>query len=68
MLHEEWHNKEAIKHVEVINVDAKKYKVSDMLTIGNVFEVVNETEEYYHIRDNSGKIGGYYKDYFKEVQ
>jgi len=67
MLHEEWLNKNAIKQVEVINVDAKKYKVDSMLTIGKVYDVVNETEEYYHIKDNSGKIGGYYKSYFKEL-
>ena len=67
MLHEEWLNKEAIKQVKVTNVDAKKYKVSDMLTVGKVYDVVNVTEEYYQIRDNSGKIGGYYKTYFVEV-
>ncbi|UBH12152.1 DUF6501 family protein [Macrococcus armenti] len=67
MLHEEWLNKNAIKQVEVINVDAKKYKVDSMLTIGKVYDVVNETEEYYQIKDNSGKIGGYYKSYFKEL-
>lgn len=67
MLHEEWLNKTAIKKVEVINVDAKKYKVNSMLTIGKAYDVVNETEEYYHIKDNSGKIGGYYKSYFKEL-
>ncbi|WP_313019191.1 DUF6501 family protein, partial [Macrococcoides bohemicum] len=34
---------------------------------GQVYDVVNETEEYYQIRDNSGKVGGYYKEYFEEV-
>ncbi|MCE4957007.1 DUF6501 family protein [Macrococcoides caseolyticum] len=67
MLHEEWHDKKAIKQVKVTNVNAKKYKVSEMLTTGQVYDVVNETEEYYHIRDNSGKVGGYYKEYFEEV-
>lgn len=38
-----------------------------MLTVGQVYDVVNETEEYYHIRDNSGKVGGYYKEYFEEI-
>ena len=38
-----------------------------MLTVGKQYDVVNETEEYYQIIDNSGKVGGYYKEYFKEV-
>ncbi|TDM04218.1 DUF6501 family protein [Macrococcus carouselicus] len=67
MLHEEWLEKEAVGQVKVLHTDAKKYKVSDMLTVGQVYDVVNETEEYYHIRDNSGKIGGYYKEYFERV-
>lgn len=67
MLHEEWQQRTAIKQVKVTNVDAKKYKVSDMLTEGKIYDVVNETEEYYQIRDNSGKVGGYYKDYFEEI-
>lgn len=67
MLHEEWQQRTAIKQVKVTNVDAKKYKVSDMLTKGKIYDVVNETEEYYQIRDNSGKVGGYYKDYFEEI-
>lgn len=67
MLHDEWQQRTAIKQVKVTNVDAKKYKVSDMLTVGKIYDVVNETEEYYQIRDNSGKVGGYYKDYFEEI-
>ena len=55
------------KKVKVKHTDAEKFKVSDMLTIGKAYEVVNETEEYIFIRDNSGKIGGYYHDYFEEV-
>lgn len=55
------------KKVIVKHTDAEKFKVSDMLTIGKVYEVVNETEEYIFIRDNSGKVGGYYHDYFEEV-
>lgn len=45
----------------------QKFTVSDMLTIGKQYDVINETEEYYQIIDNSGLVGGYYKDYFKEV-
>lgn len=46
----------------------KKFTVADMLTIGKQYDVINETEEYYQIIDNSGLVGGYYKDYFKEIQ
>ena len=51
----------------MINTDAKKFTVSDMLTVGKQYDVINETEEYYQIIDNSGLVGGYYKTYFKEV-
>ena len=67
MLHEDWKSRTPIKQVIVVNTDAKKFTVSDMLTIGKQYDVINETEEYYQIIDNSGLVGGYYKDYFKEV-
>lgn len=67
MLHETWKTKTPIKQVEVVKTDAKKFTVSDMLTIGQRYDVINETEEYYQIIDNSGLVGGYYKTYFKEV-
>ena len=51
------------KKVIVKHTDAEKFKVSDMLTVGKVYEVVNETEEYIFIKDNSGKVGGYYHYY-----
>ena len=47
----------------MINTDAKKFTVSDMLTVGKQYDVINETEEYYQIIDNSGLVGGYYKTY-----
>ena len=50
----------------MINTDAKKFTVSDMLTVGKQYDVINETEEYYQIIDNSGLVGGYYKTYFKK--
>ena len=52
------------KKVIVKHTDAEKFKVSDMLTVGKVYE----TEEYIFIKDNSGKVGGYYHDYFEEVK
>lgn len=67
MLHENWKDKAPIKRVKVLHTDAKKFTVSDMLTIGQTYDVVNETEEYYQIIDNSGLVGGYYKTYFEEV-
>lgn len=67
MLHETWKDNTPIKTVEVVHIDAQKFKVSDMLTIGKQYDVINETEEYYQIIDNSGLVGGYYKEYFKEV-
>lgn len=66
MLHETWQNND-IKKVKVAHTDAKKYKVSDMLTVGKTYTVVNETEEYIFVIDNSDKVGGYYKTYFEEV-
>lgn len=42
--------------------------VSNVLTPGKVYEVKNETDEFYFVIDNSGKVGGFYKDYFEEVK
>ncbi|ARJ51836.1 DUF6501 family protein [Staphylococcus lutrae] len=67
MLQNTWKTQQLIKQVKVIHTDAKKFTVSDMLTIGETYAVVNETEEYYQIIDNSGHVGGYYKTYFEEV-
>lgn len=66
MLHETWHNND-LRKVKVIHTDAEKYKVDDMLTPDDIYTVVNETEEYIFVKDNSGKVGGYYKTYFEEV-
>ncbi|CEF18847.1 Putative uncharacterized protein [Staphylococcus xylosus] len=67
MLHETWKENTPVKKVEVIHTNAKKFTVSDMLTVRQQYDVINETEEYYQIIDNSGLVGGYYKEYFKEV-
>lgn len=67
MLHETWQNNH-LRDIKVKHVNAKKYKVSDMLTVDKVYPVVNETEEYIFIIDNSGKVGGYYKEYFEGIQ
>ena len=52
------------KKVIVKHTDAEKFTVSNMLTVGKE----NETEEYVFVVDNSGKVGGYYHDYFEEVK
>lgn len=67
MLHQIWQNKETIKKVKCVHTDAKKYIVNQALTTGKEYDVKNETEEFYFIIDNSGKVGGFYKDYFQEV-
>lgn len=64
MLQNEWEDKN-LKTVVVSHVDAEKFKVSDMLTVGKEYTVVNETEEYIFVKDNSGIIGGFYKTYFE---
>ncbi len=56
-----------MKKVKCIHTDAKKYLVDQVLTIGKIYDVKNETEEFYFLIDNSGKIGGFYKEYFQEV-
>ncbi|CAD2075472.1 DUF6501 family protein [Phocicoccus pinnipedialis] len=66
MLHETWQDNN-LGEVKVVNVDAKKYKVSDMLTVNQTYTIVNETEEYIFVIDNSGKVGGYYKAYFERI-
>lgn len=67
MKHLTWDKSETIKKVKCIHTNAEKYIVNDVLTEGNIYEVKNETEEFYFIIDNSGKVGGFYKDYFEDV-
>lgn len=65
--HFQWKNSNSIKQVKCIHTNAKKYKVNQVLTEGKIYDVKNETEEFYFVIDNSGKIGGFYKEYFDEV-
>jgi hypothetical protein len=67
MIHLDWHDRKTIKKVKCIHTDAKKYIVNHALTVGNSYEVKNETEEFYFIIDNTGKVGGFYKEYFQEA-
>lgn len=67
MIHYEWDKKKPIKQVKCVHTDAKRYKVNTMLTKGKVYDVINETEEFIFIIDNSNRVGGYFKEYFAEV-
>lgn len=65
MIHTNWATKPTIKTVTCTHTDAKKFLVSNVLTVGETYEVKNETEEFIFVIDNTGKIGGYYKEYFQ---
>lgn len=65
MLHLKWKDAPTIRTVKCVNTNAKKYLVSNVLTVGKEYEVKNETEEFIFIVDNTGKVGGYYKEYFE---
>lgn len=67
MIHLAWNNKKTIKKVKCIHTNAKKYIVDQVLTAGKIYDVKNETEEFYFILDNSGNVGGFYKEYFEEI-
>lgn len=66
MIHKTWSDSPTIKKVTCVHTDAKKYKVNSVLTKGQSYDVKNETEEFYFVIDNTGKVGGYYKEYFEE--
>ncbi|WP_338452190.1 DUF6501 family protein [Niallia oryzisoli] len=67
MIHLDWHERKTIKTVKCIHTNAKKYIVNDVLTPGKTYDVKNETDEFYFIIDNTGKVGGFYKDYFENA-
>jgi len=67
MIHYNWKNAEVIKQVKCVHTNAKKYKVNTMLTEGKNYDVINETEEFIFIIDNSNRVAGYYKEYFTEL-
>jgi Family of unknown function (DUF6501) len=66
VIHLSWRERETIKKVKCVHTNAEKYMVSNVLSAGKVYDVKNETEEFYYIIDNTGKVGGYYKDYFQD--
>ncbi|MET3574886.1 DUF6501 family protein [Bhargavaea ullalensis] len=61
----EWKEAPAIRTVTCTHTDASKYLVSNVLTPGNEYEVKNETDEFIFVKDNTGKVAGYYKTYFE---
>lgn len=67
MLHLDWENRKTIKQIKCIHTNAKKYKVNSVLTEGKVYDVKNETEEFYFIIDNTNRIAGFRKEYFEEL-
>lgn len=64
MIHLDWENNKVIKQVLCVNSEAKKYKVNNMLTEGKKYNVINETDEFIFVIDNSNRVAGYYKEYF----
>lgn len=67
MIHKHWYETDTIKQVECVHADAKKYVVNNVLTPGKVYDVKNETDEWIFVIDNTGRMGGFHKEYFKEV-
>lgn len=67
MIHLDWENNETIKQIKCVHADAKKFIVNRKLTPGKIYDVKNETEEFYFIIDNSDRVGGFLKDYFEEI-
>lgn len=67
MIHLDWETRPVIKQIECVHTDAKKFVVHNKLTPGKVYNVINESGEFYFFKDNSGRIGGFLKEYFKEI-
>ncbi|MGP4041267.1 DUF6501 family protein [Gracilibacillus sp. D59] len=68
MIHQNWENNHTIKKIKCVHTNAKKYKVNSVLTEGKIYEVKNETDEFYFVIDNTSRIAGFKKDYFEIVQ
>ncbi|WP_066287910.1 DUF6501 family protein [Bacillus sp. FJAT-29937] len=67
MIHLNWNERATLKKVKCVHTNAAKYIVNRALTAGKEYEVKNETDEFYFIIDNTGNVGGYYKDYFQNA-
>jgi hypothetical protein len=67
MIHLSWRDRQSTKKIICVHTNALKYLVNHALSVGHTYDVKNETEEFYYIIDNTGKVGGFYKEYFKEA-
>ncbi|WP_186577737.1 DUF6501 family protein [Aquibacillus kalidii] len=67
MIHKTWEDNQTIKKIKCVRTNAKKFVVDSVLTAGKVYDVKNETEEFYFIIDNTERIAGFKKEYFEEV-
>lgn len=67
MIHLNWENRGTIKQIECVHTEAKKFIVNQKLTPGRIYNVINETDEFYFIIDNSDRVGGFLKEYFKDI-
>lgn len=64
MIHKQWEDSKSERYITCVDNVAKKFKVNTMLTVGKEYKVVNETDEFIFIIDNSNRVAGYYKNYF----
>lgn len=67
MNHLKWNKNNTVKKVRCITNKADKYKVDSMLTVGKEYDVVNESEEFIFVIDNSERVAGYFKKYFETI-
>jgi hypothetical protein len=67
VIHLNWATVPTIKKLTCIHTNAAKFMVDHALTEGKVYEVKNETDEFYFVIDNTGKVSGFYKEYFEEL-
>lgn len=65
MIHKSWKESPTINTVTCTHTNASKFLVSNVLTVGQTYEVKNETDEFIFVIDNTGHIGGFYKEYFE---
>ncbi|WP_217585488.1 DUF6501 family protein [Lentibacillus saliphilus] len=68
MIHLNWEKRDTIKQIKCVHADAEKFIVHNKLTPGKLYDVKNETDEFYFIIDNSDRIGGFLKTYFAEAE
>lgn len=64
MIHKQWEDSKSERYITCVDNVAEKFKVDTMLTVGKEYKVVNETDEFIFIIDNSNRVAGYYKNYF----